>query len=177
MGRFPLKYPTLPVLLEQDPVPVSLAAGTFYADASDPPGDVIPDTDPLPVSESTAISVVVGATGSSADIITPVVTMIDPQEKVTGVVNSALKAKPVLCTADVPLPDDDDEFSPDLFSKTPKDPNTVDDNKGPSLLLLFFMAGSNVEVSTLNCQGIRSSDKHDTFFSWLNCFKVDFICL
>lgn len=35
----------------------------------------------------------------------------------------------------------------------------------------------NFEIITLNCQGLRSSDHRDTLFSWLNCSKVDFLCL
>ena len=34
-----------------------------------------------------------------------------------------------------------------------------------------------VEVITLNCQGLRTTDHRDTLFSWLNCTKVDFLCL
>ena len=34
-----------------------------------------------------------------------------------------------------------------------------------------------VEVITLNCQGLRTTDHRDTLFSWLNCTNVDFLCL
>ena len=33
------------------------------------------------------------------------------------------------------------------------------------------------DIVTINCQGLRSSDHRDTLFSWLNCAKVDFLCL
>ena len=42
------------------------------------------------------------------------------------------------------------------------------------------MAHSNhldVEIITLNCQGLRTSDHRDTLFSWLRCCKVDIVCL
>ena len=42
---------------------------------------------------------------------------------------------------------------------------------------LFFTFIESVEVITLNCQGLQSSDSRDTLFSWLNCCGVDFLCL
>ena len=36
---------------------------------------------------------------------------------------------------------------------------------------------NNTKIITLNCQGLRSSDHRDTLFSWLNCTKIDFLCL
>ena len=38
-------------------------------------------------------------------------------------------------------------------------------------------ATSTLEIISLNCQGLRSADHRATFFSWLNCCKVDFLCL
>ena len=35
----------------------------------------------------------------------------------------------------------------------------------------------NTKVITLNCQGLRSTNNRDTLFAWLNCTKVDFLCL
>ena len=40
-----------------------------------------------------------------------------------------------------------------------------------------YQSTHNVEVITLNCQGLRSPDNRDTLFSWLNCTNVDFLCL
>ena len=34
-----------------------------------------------------------------------------------------------------------------------------------------------IDVITLNCQGLRSSASRETLFSWLNCSKIDFVCL
>ena len=49
-------------------------------------------------------------------------------------------------------------------------------------LISFLMATNNsnlssLEVISLNCQGLRSPDSRDTMFSWLNCCKVDILCL
>ena len=35
----------------------------------------------------------------------------------------------------------------------------------------------DVQIITLNCQGLRNSDNRDTLFSWLQCCKVDVVCL
>lgn len=35
----------------------------------------------------------------------------------------------------------------------------------------------SVEVVTLNCQGLRSLANREALFSWLNCCRVDFLCL
>ena len=35
----------------------------------------------------------------------------------------------------------------------------------------------SLEIISLNCQGLRSTDHRETLFSWLNCCKVDFLCL
>ena len=35
----------------------------------------------------------------------------------------------------------------------------------------------DVEIITLNCQGLRTPDHRDTLFSWLRCCKVDIVCL
>ncbi len=34
-----------------------------------------------------------------------------------------------------------------------------------------------VDIITLNCQGLRNLAHRDTLFSWLNCCKVDILCL
>ena len=36
---------------------------------------------------------------------------------------------------------------------------------------------ANLEIITLNCQGLRSTDSRDTLFSWPNCCQVDILCL
>lgn len=36
---------------------------------------------------------------------------------------------------------------------------------------------ANLDIITLNCQGLRSSDSRDTLFSWLNCCNVDILCV
>ena len=35
----------------------------------------------------------------------------------------------------------------------------------------------SLEIISLNCHGLRSTDHRETLFSWLNCCKVDFLCL
>jgi hypothetical protein len=238
VGEIASQVPTPPGVAEQDPTPVNVAASTSYADVvnspaaePDPSDKVIPETDPLPVSDSPVIAVSgqsdeiqldplaslllasqvdavndrehptamddnadvhadnVGDhseehdnkedtmdddddeeeedeyadapaytenedkdTGFSADVEENGSTSLATKrgwsdssessddsashprkrEKAIGAVNSALEPEPVLCAADIPLPDDDDdEFSPDLFSNTPKDPVTVDDKESP----------------------------------------------
>ena len=34
-----------------------------------------------------------------------------------------------------------------------------------------------LEIISFNCQGLRSADNRATLFSWLNCCKVDFLCI
>ena len=36
---------------------------------------------------------------------------------------------------------------------------------------------ANLDIITLNCQGLRSRDSRDTLFSWLNCCNTDILCL
>ena len=35
----------------------------------------------------------------------------------------------------------------------------------------------DVTLITLNCRGLRSRASQDLLFSWLNCAKLDIVCL
>ena len=37
--------------------------------------------------------------------------------------------------------------------------------------------GTDIELITLNCQGLRAAKNRDILFSWLQCCKVDILCL
>ena len=56
------------------------------------------------------------------------------------------------------------------YSRTPRRDVFPTTNNFP------LMVGT-IDVITLNCQGLRSSASRETLFSWLNCSKIDFVCL
>ena len=45
------------------------------------------------------------------------------------------------------------------------------------LMAYSYTSQYSLEMISLNCQGLQSSDHRDILFSWLNCCKVDFRCL